>query len=123
MSQSKISSLMRIFYLLSIILFVSVQAKSQERTPSFPAQEPVSKIIRFYPNPATSIINFEFQKSTEKDLNFQIFNFLGKKVYEITNLTNKTTVNLSDFYRGVYIFQLRDKSGKIIESGKFQVSK
>jgi len=31
-------------------------------------------------------------------------------------------VNVSDFYRGVYIFQLRDKNGRMIDSGKFQVS-
>jgi hypothetical protein len=32
-------------------------------------------------------------------------------------------VNLSDFIRGVYIFQLRDQNGKVVDSGKFQVSK
>jgi hypothetical protein len=35
----------------------------------------------------------------------------------------KITVSLTDFYRGVYVFQLRDKQGNIIESGKFQVVK
>jgi hypothetical protein len=32
-------------------------------------------------------------------------------------------VDLADFNRGVYIYHLRDLSGKIIESGKFQVSR
>jgi hypothetical protein len=32
-------------------------------------------------------------------------------------------INLSDFPRGVYVYQLRDKTGRIVESGKFQVSK
>ena len=35
----------------------------------------------------------------------------------------KITVPLTDFYRGVYIFQLRDAKGNIVESGKFQVVK
>lgn len=48
---------------------------------------------------------------------------MGKKVYELQNVNNKNTVDLSNFYRGVYIFQLRDKNGKIVESGKFQVVK
>jgi hypothetical protein len=48
---------------------------------------------------------------------------LGKKVYEVNNVDQKTTVNLSDFYRGIYIFQLKDKTGKLVDSGKFQVSK
>ena len=29
----------------------------------------------------------------------------------------------NDFYRGIYIFQLKDKNGKVVDSGKFQVSK
>ncbi len=53
----------------------------------------------------------------------QVFNFLGKPVFESPNVPTKTTLNLSDFTRGVYIYQLRDQTGKILESGKFQVSK
>lgn len=55
--------------------------------------------------------------------NIQIYSFVGKKVFESNQLSAKTTVHLTDFYRGVYIFQIRDKSGKIVDSGKFQVSK
>ena len=113
---------MKIFYTLSIILISSFAAKSQDR-PVSPDREAVAKIVKFYPNPATSYINFEFQKATDKSYNFQIINFLGKKVYEITNVTPKTVVNLSEFIRGVYIFQLRDQNGKVVDSGKFQVSK
>jgi Secretion system C-terminal sorting domain len=114
---------MKIFYPLIITLLLSNIAKSQDRTPTTSAQEATTKIIKFYPNPATSIINFDFQKGYDKSYNFQIYNFLGKKVYEVNNVTPKTVVNLTDFYRGVYIFQLKDKSGKMIDSGKFQVSK
>jgi hypothetical protein len=35
----------------------------------------------------------------------------------------KLTISLTDFYRGVYIFQVRDGQGNIVESGKFQVVK
>ena len=111
---------MKIFYALSIILLVSLTAKSQDRSS---IGDPVTRIVKFYPNPASSFINFEFQKSYEKSYSFQIINMLGKKVYEVNNVNPKTVVNLSDFYRGVYIFQLRDKTGRIVESGKFQVAK
>ena len=111
---------MKIFYTLSIFLLVSITAKSQDRNPSTPAGLPVAKIVKFYPNPANSYINFEFQKSNDKTYSFHIINLL---VYEVTNVTPKTYVNLSDFLRGVYIFQLRDQNGKVVDSGKFQVSK
>lgn len=113
---------MKIFYTLFIILFISVQVKSQERSPS-PEREPVAKIVKFYPNPATSFITFDFQDNYDKSYNLQIINFVGKKVHEVTKVTPKTIVNLSDFYRGVYIFQLRDRNGKLVDTGKFQVVK
>ena len=86
-------------------------------------REPMAKLIRFYPNPATTIINFEFQKGYDKTYSFQIYNLLGRKVYELKNVATNNQVNLTDFTRGVYIFQLRDNIGRVIESGKFQVSK
>ncbi len=48
---------------------------------------------------------------------------MGKKVSEIGKVLPKITVPLDEFYRGIYIYQLRDKNGKIIDSGKFQVVK
>ncbi|HEV7620701.1 MAG TPA: T9SS type A sorting domain-containing protein [Flavisolibacter sp.] len=80
-------------------------------------------ILRFYPNPAVSVISFDFQKPYDKGFSLQIYNFLGRKMYEQLNVSDHTTINLSDFTRGVYIYQLLDKTGKIVESGKFQVSK
>lgn len=112
---------MRIFYA-TIILLLSQQVKSQERIPASSPQ-PAVRIIKFYPNPATSVIHFDFQKDYDKTYTFQIFNFLGKKVLELNNVSPKTMVNLSDYYRGIYIFQLRDRNGRVVDSGKFQVAK
>ena len=114
---------MRILYILSFIVFTVFGASAQDRDNGSQRVEPEARIVKFYPNPATSFITFDFQKEFDKSYTFQIFNFLGKKVYDVTNLTPKTVVSLNDFYRGVYIFQIRDKTGKIVDSGRFQVSK
>ena len=83
-----------------------------------------SSILRFYPNPATTVITFDFQRSYEKGYSIQIYNaVIGRKMKEETNLADKTTIDLSNFTRGVYVYQLFDKSGKLVETGKFQVSK
>jgi len=38
--------------------------------------------------------------------------------------SNKVSFILDDNYtRGLYLFQLRDQAGRLIESGKFQVNK
>jgi hypothetical protein len=114
---------MKIFYILTFSLFTALTAFSQSGTQPATGGQAYSRIIKFYPNPATSIINFDFQNGYDKNYSFQIFSFVGKKVYELNNVNPKTIVNLNDFYRGIYIFQLRDRNGKVIDSGKFQVSK
>ena len=84
----------------------------------------VSKVIRFYPNPATTVINFEFDKSVESTSVIAIYSFYGKKMSEQRLSSNKVSFTLDDHYtRGLYIFQLRDQAGRLIESGKFQVNK
>lgn len=113
---------MRLFYLFILMVFGSVTTvKSQSRLPGFPDPEPTS--VRFYPNPASSFITFDLLKNYGKNYSIQVFNFLGKKVYEFSAADQKTFVNLTDFFRGIYIFQLKDPNGKIVESGKFQVNK
>jgi hypothetical protein len=101
-----------------VLLGVFAPAMAQDKVLS-----DADKVVRFYPNPASTVINFEFNQSIDRNYTLQIYNFVGKKVIERTNLAAKTSLPLNDFYRGVYVFQLRDKSGKIIESGKFQVAK
>jgi len=112
---------MRIFYIFSLIVLATFQGHSQSH--SLPLQDGEAAHVKFYPNPATSAITFDFLKENDKVYSFQIFNFLGKKVYESSSVNSKTIVNLTDFTRGIYIFQLKDQNGKVIESGKFQVNK
>jgi hypothetical protein len=80
------------------------------------------KVARFYPNPATNVINFEF-KNLDKAYTLQIYNFLGKKLVSQLITNNKMSISLESFYRGLYIYQLKDATGGIVESGKFQVIK
>lgn len=108
--------------ILSIILLTSTHSWAQSSRTN-PVVEGIEKIIKLYPNPATSYITFDFQKNFEKGFSIQVYNFLGKKMYEGQELTEKTTIDLNDYSRGVYIYHLMDKTGKLIESGKFQVSK
>jgi hypothetical protein len=98
---------------------LTIRLQGQTRVP----QDGGEHVIKFYPNPAISFITFDLQKNSDKGYDMQIFNFLGKVVFEQKNIPTKTTINLSEYSRGVYIYQLRDHDGKILDSGKFQVSK
>ncbi|TKK67808.1 T9SS type A sorting domain-containing protein [Ilyomonas limi] len=81
------------------------------------------EVIKCYPNPATSIVNFEFQKNIDKSYVLQVYSFVGKKMVETPVVNNKITITLTDFNRGIYVYQLRDKSGATVVAGKFQVIK
>lgn len=107
---------MRIFFTLSIFLCFSLAGLAQ-------TGQPQVALVKFYPNPAISYISFDFPKIYDRSYSFEVYNFLGKKVFEQKNISPKTTIELSQYFRGIYIFQLRDKTGKVVESGRFQVSK
>ena len=111
----------RILLLISIILLTAVTSKGQSSREPSPEQTP--RIMRLYPNPATTFIKAEFQRNFDKGYTLQIINFIGKQVYEAKNVNSTTTLDLSGYNRGVYIYQLKDAAGKVVESGKFQVSK
>jgi hypothetical protein len=113
--------LKKIIYIL--ILIIGINFTSFAQTKNLSQGEPIAKLIKPYPIPATTAINFEFQYGYDKNFTLQLYNFMGKNVYEITKMPPRLTIPLEDFYRGIYVYQLRDKDGKIIDSGKFQVVK
>ena len=79
------------------------------------------KHITCYPNPATSYINFKFDQTVAKDAKLFVFSFTGRKMTELSVTSSVIKVNLDNYYRGLYVYQLRSASGAILESGKFQV--
>lgn len=108
----------RCFY---IILFIGFSFSGfSQKKPLFQADDAV-RVARLYPNPATNFINLEFSEKPERPLSVIIYSFIGKKVDDIRVADKRITIQLSDYYRGIYIFQVRDDRGNIIESGKFQV--
>jgi hypothetical protein len=113
--------LKKIFYILIFIAGFSFSSNAQVKS-TFITND-AAKTIKFYPNPAIRSSNFEFERNYDKSYTLFIYNFIGKKVVELKISEKKITVPLTDFYRGVYIFQFRDNQGNIIESGKFQVAK
>ena len=107
--------------LISFILLTAVNSKGQSNRE--PSPDALQRILKVYPNPATTFTKFEFQKSFDKGYTLQVINFIGKQVHEEKNISSTTTLDLSSYNRGVYIYQLKDPSGKVVLSGKLQISK
>lgn len=113
--------LKKIVYISILLIGLTFTSFAQNRPSG--TGEPVAKLLKPYPIPANSVINFDFVYGYDKSYSLQIYNFMGKKINEVNKVLPKITVSLDEFYRGIYIYQLRDKNGKIVDSGKFQVVK
>lgn len=112
----------KIFYILAIILFVGLSSHGQ--TISQPENNATQvKFIKTYPNPAVTTVTIEFQKGYNKFYSLQILNSIGRKMYIAKSIPSSFSIDLrkEKFYRGIYIYQLLDKKGFIIESGKILV--
>lgn len=120
-NKSKFDSLRQILPILLITIFATLNANGQDSRN--PVPDVMGKVVKLYPNPATTYITFDLQKNYQKGLTIVVYNFLGKKMYESQNVPEKTTITLTDYTRGVYVYHLTDQSGKVMESGKFQVSR
>ena len=114
--------LKKIIFISFLIIGINFTSFAQTKIAATDLTAP-AKLLRFYPNPASAVITFEFNKPTDNPYTLQLFNFMGKKVYDIKKTPSRITLNVDDFFRGIYIFQLRDKNGNIVQSGKFQVVK
>lgn len=109
--------------ILSFLLFSAFFVSAQDSRNPNPVQGEIRK-LSLYPNPATSFITFDIQKNYhQKGLTIIVFNFLGKKIAERQSVSEKTLLSLTDFNRGTYIYHLVDQTGRVIDTGKFQVTK
>ncbi len=81
--------------------------------------------VKIYPNPARNILNIEAQMVASTDVVVEIFNVVGKRVYNV-ELGNRSdiineTIDISFLPQGVYIMNLRAENAVV--SKKFNVIK
>lgn len=84
---------------------------------------PQDKVVKVYPNPATTQINFQIQNNNDGVYEVIVYNFLGKRIDDLKSVSGLYTLSLDKYYSGIYIYQLRDSRGNLVESGKFNVIK
>ena len=113
--------LKRIFYIFIFIIGLNFTSLAQNKTSVL--EDGTAKLIKLYPIPATSVITFDFVSGYDKSYTFEVYNFTAKKVYELKAPPQKITLQLTDFTRGFYYYQLHDKTGKLIETQRFLVLK
>lgn len=118
----KLTTLLLIFASICAVFPTNAQTKLDQNH-YYPDSSPKEKILKVYPIPATTQITFQLQNDNEGSYEIIVYNFLGKKVDELKSVQSSKTLSLNDYYSGIYIYQLRDKKGNLVESGKFNVVK
>ena len=76
---------------------------------SFFSAPTTSKVIRFFPNPATTVINFEFDKSVASTSVIAIYSFYGKKIISY-NICKSRSLNIDDPIDLIYARALQKKT-------------
>ena len=72
-------------------------------------------ILSVYPNPVNDILNVFI--NTDVEVNLNIYNSLGQKVYSINSWNNHLEIDWSEFPKGVYLIQ--STSDQIKSSTRF----
>ena len=65
--------------ILSFVLIFSIQSQGQSSRNL--ATDGSERLVKMYPNPATSIITFDLQKDADKGLSIQLYSLIGKKMF------------------------------------------
>ena len=110
--------MIRFIYIFTFIIGLTFTSFAQTKQ-----TEQQQKILKLYPIPASTTITFDFVRSYDRLSSLQIYNFMGKKVYEVRNVSARMVLPLNDFFRGLYYYHLVDKNKRLIETGRFQVIK
>lgn len=79
--------------------------------------------IKVYPNPATSIVNFDFTgiSDIEEEMEISLFNAIGAKLKSVkTNGLDKLSIETVDLPAGMYLYQI-EANQSVLKTGKLMV--
>ncbi len=79
---------------------------------------PNSENINIYPNPVQDNVNISLQQNSKAAL-IRIYNICGALVREALIKKGATIISVSELTNGLYLYQIADISGNILETGKF----
>ena len=74
--------------------------------------------VKLYPNPVINLLQVEYKVGIARELTLKVYDMSGREVLERKQLKSGDQVNMNGLLRGVYQYQLLDKTGKFITAGK-----
>jgi hypothetical protein len=77
--------------------------------------------VDIYPNPASTQVNFQVM-SQSAITRADIYDITGQKVNSYGIRNNFLTISTQGYASGLYFYQLYDKDGALVKSGKFSIA-
>ena len=81
--------------------------------------EESSLISSPYPNPTSSVLNF----NSDEELDFIIFDSLGKVVFEGVSNKGENSINVEYLENGIYILQARNGKSRAVTNSRFVIQR
>lgn len=88
------------------------------------AEKPICNLGRAYPNPASSVVRFDYALSPVDNASVAVYNLLGQEVMRqpLTTLQGVATLSVADLNEGIYFCNLI-VNGQSVQTEKFIVKK
>jgi hypothetical protein len=74
--------------------------------------------VRTYPNPVISLMKVEYKLGMQRELTLKVYDMSGRVVLEQKKVKSGDQVNMGRLLRGIYQYQLIDKTGKLLMADK-----
>lgn len=78
-------------------------------------------VLEVYPNPAQNVVYLN--TNVRQPLTWQLYSMNGTKALMTETVAGKTEVNVSALATGVYIYQVKNSEGVIVQTGKLNVAR
>ena len=74
--------------------------------------------VRTYPNPVFNLMKVEYKLGMQRELTLKVYDMSGREVLEQKKVKSGDQVNMSRLLRGIYQYQLLEKTGKLLMADK-----
>lgn len=76
--------------------------------------------LNVFPNPVSDVLNFEMDY--HKAATAVVMDITGRKIATESFVLGKASLNVSNYNKGIYLYQVTNEEGKVIKAGKFIVN-
>lgn len=82
--------------------------------------EAAANTVNVFPNPVNDVLNFSIDYS--KATNVSVMDMTGRLIENVNFEMNSARVDVRNYNKGVYLYQITNSAGEVVKAGKFTVN-